>query len=121
MAPDADDLLAQQLRQLRREYLGDSVKRVAELKTLLAGLEGDPRAALGALRQAFHRLAGSGGSYGFPLVSARSREGEGLAQRLESAGNPLAPADIAGIADCIAAIDRAFAEARSAMEAEPPS
>ena len=119
MAPDADDLLAQQLRQLRREYLSDSVKRVAELRTLQAGLLSDQRAALGGLRQAFHRLAGSGGSYGFPLVSARSREGEGLAQRLEAAGNPLTPADLDGIADCIAAVDRAFADARTAVEAEP--
>ena len=121
MAPDADDLLAQQLRQLRREYLGDSVIRVAELRTFQDGLAGDQRAALGRLKQAFHRLAGSGGSYGFPLVSARSREGEGLAQRLESAANPLTPADLAGIADCIAAVDRAFADARSAVESEPSS
>jgi len=113
---DPDDVLAQQLRQLRREYLADSVKRVAELRALQAELARNQRAALGSLRQAFHRLAGSGGSYGFPLVSARSREGEGLAQRLETAGNPLVPADLAAIEACIAAVDGAFAEARSTVE-----
>jgi len=118
VAPDGDDLLAQQLRQLRREYLADSVHRVAELRALQADVAADQQTALGKLRQAFHRLAGSGGSYGFPAVSTRSREAEGLAQRLESAGTPLASSDLSAIDACITGIDRAFGDARTAMETE---
>jgi len=118
VAPDADDPLAEQLRQLRREYLADSLKRVAELRGLQAALAADPRAALVQLRQAFHRLAGSGGSYGFPAVSARSRDGEALTQRLQSAGSELTPKDLAAIGECIRDIDGAFAQARASLESE---
>jgi chemotaxis protein histidine kinase CheA len=117
MVPDADDLLAQQLLQLRREYLADSVKRVEELRALQAALAGDQQTVLVRLRQAFHKLAGSGGSYGFPAVSSRSREGEAMIQRLESAAVPLTDADRAAIEACVTSIDRAFADARSSMEA----
>ncbi|HXY19934.1 MAG TPA: Hpt domain-containing protein [Gemmatimonadales bacterium] len=119
MVPDPDDLLTQQLRQLRREYLVDSIKRVEELRALQAALAGDQQAVLVRLRQAFHKLAGSGGSYGFPVVSARSREGEALVQRLEAVAAPLTAADRASIEACITSIDRAFADARSSMESSP--
>jgi len=117
--PEADDLLEQQLRQLRREYLLDSVKRMDELRQLRDRLAEDERTALAGLRQAFHRLAGSGGSYGFPAVTLRSREGERLAQRLESAGTPVAPDDVEAFGRCIDGVANAFAEARSAAGSGP--
>ena len=102
------------MKQLRREYLGDSSQRVEELRGLKAHLARDQRTALADLRQAFHRLAGSGGSYGYPDVSARSREGEQLAVRLAAADTPLSPADVAAIDRCIEGVALAFAEARKA-------
>jgi HPt (histidine-containing phosphotransfer) domain-containing protein len=112
--PEADDLLAQQLRQLRREYLFDSAKRLDELRQLGALLANGERAALADLHQAFHRLAGSGGSYGFPAVSSTSRDGERLAQRLKTSGAPLASDDIKALDQCIEGVANAFAEAQSA-------
>ncbi|MEO8450189.1 MAG: Hpt domain-containing protein [Gemmatimonadota bacterium] len=64
--------------ELRREYLAEAAVRLAELRMDLAALRaGDPGAAQ-ALKGRVHRLAGSGGSYGFPLVSQVSRETEAL-------------------------------------------
>jgi len=113
--PERDDLLAQQLQQLRREYLRDSSLRVDELRQLRARLPRDAGAALADMRQAFHRLAGSGGSYGFPDVSTRSREGERLIMRLESLGAALGPADLAAIDQSVASVADAFAVAKKAM------
>jgi HPt (histidine-containing phosphotransfer) domain-containing protein len=118
VSAEADDLLAQQLRQLRHEYLGDSAKRIDELRQLKARLTKNDQTALVDLRQAFHRLAGSGGSYGFPAVSSTSREGERLAQRLESAGNEIPAADLKAMDDCIESVAGAFAEARVAAGAD---
>jgi HPt (histidine-containing phosphotransfer) domain-containing protein len=108
---DPDDALAQQLGQLRREYLRDSHQRVEELLQLRAGLAGAQSTALADLRQAFHRLAGSGGSYGFPEVSARSREGEQLMVQLQAAGRELGPLDVAAVDRCIGGVADAFAAA----------
>lgn len=111
MTSDRDELLAQQLQQLRREYLRDSTQRVEELRGLKARLAQDQAGALADLRQAFHRLAGSGGSYGFPDVSARSREGEQLALRLASSDAPLKPGEVTAIEQCIDGVANAFAAA----------
>ncbi len=118
MSADADDALAQQLRALRREYLADSTKRVEELRRLLATLEAGERAGLGPLAQAFHRLAGSGGSYGFPLVSSRSREAEQLASRLAKEPGPPARTDLDSLRSCIEAVAEVFAEARRTLDTE---
>jgi chemotaxis protein histidine kinase CheA len=114
VAVSGDDPLEQQLRALRREYLADSVQRVAELREGRARLPEEPRTVLPQLRQAFHRLAGSGGSYGFPAVSRSSREGEQLVQGFLSAGTTPQPADLSAIDACIERIAAAFDEARRA-------
>ena len=118
MSAESDDKLAEQLRQLRHEYLADSAQRVEELRRLCARLGSGERAAVPELRQAFHRLAGSGGSYGFPLVSTRSREGEQLAVRLDAAGGAVAPADLEALRNSVDAVAHAFAEARHVLNTE---
>lgn len=120
MSAEPDDRLAQQLRALRREYLADSTQRVDELRRLLARLSSGERAALPDLRQAFHRLAGSGGSYGFPSVSARSREGERLAVRLGTTETAIAPADLESLRTCVDGVAQAFAEALNTVDTESP-
>lgn len=63
-------------QQLRREYLSDAPARLDELrKDLAAAAAGEPE-ALASLRSRFHKLAGSGGSYGFPAITEASRLGE---------------------------------------------
>jgi chemotaxis protein histidine kinase CheA len=114
----ADDPLEQQLRALRREYLSDSAQRVAELRQVRARLAGGEQAALAAMRQAFHRLAGSGGSYGFPLVSSNGREGERLVQTLIDAGATPGAAACDALDACIDRIVAAFEEARRQLDGE---
>ena len=111
MPSDADSVLAEQLRQLRREYLAASAARILELRQIRADLYRDEGAALSAQRQAFHRLAGYGGSYGFPEVSTRSREAEHLAQRLIAAATPLNSGDLVSIDGAIDGVAEAFARA----------
>lgn len=63
-------------QNLRREYLAEAPARLGELRKDLAAAcagEGD---AVPSLKTRFHRLAGSGGSYGFPAISVASREAE---------------------------------------------
>jgi hypothetical protein len=120
VSSEPNDLLAQQLRTLRREYLADSTQRVEELREIRSRLARGERDALAKFRQAFHRLAGSGGSYGFPLVSTRSREGERLAQRLEATGAAVASADLAAFDACIDGVAAAFAEALRTLDTDRP-
>ena len=119
MSAEADNALARQLRALRREYLADSTQRVNELRGQLTRLAAGERAALRDLMQAFHRLAGSGGSYGFPSVSTHSREGEHIARRLADEQATVTEIEIASLRACVDAVAHAFAEALSALDAEP--
>jgi HPt (histidine-containing phosphotransfer) domain-containing protein len=73
MSGDAVDELFQQLRQ---EYLTESKDRLAELRAGLNGFQSGDPGALASLKTHFHRLAGSGGSYGFPEISALAKEAE---------------------------------------------
>ena len=64
---------AEFFEELRREYLAEAPARLAELRKDLAALHaGEPDAAA-SLKVRLHRLAGSGGSYGFPEISTASR------------------------------------------------
>jgi HPt (histidine-containing phosphotransfer) domain-containing protein len=67
-----DDLF----RQLRAEYLAESDERLAALRADIAELRSGADGAAAAMRRRLHQLAGSGGSYGFPAVSAIAREAE---------------------------------------------
>jgi len=116
VSAESNDALAEQLRQLRREYLADSAQRVDELRRLCARLAAGERAAVPELRQAFHRLAGSGGSYGFPMVSTRSREGERLTVGLGDAA--VLPTDLDALRASVEAVAQAFAEALHALNTE---
>ncbi|HXG44152.1 MAG TPA: diguanylate cyclase [Gemmatimonadales bacterium] len=70
------DPLKEALAQLRREYLLEAPGRLAELRKDVAAFKaGEPDAAQSLTRR-FHRLSGSGGSYGFPVISDLSREAE---------------------------------------------
>ena len=70
-APVDDDEEA--FAALKRDYLRDAPERLAELRKDLAAFRAGEQDALESLRQRFHRLAGSGGSYGFPRVTEVSR------------------------------------------------
>lgn len=63
-------------QQLRREYLAEADERLAELRADAAAFAAGHAAAIPSLRTRFHRLAGSGGSYGFPEIGRIAREAE---------------------------------------------
>jgi diguanylate cyclase (GGDEF)-like protein len=72
MTDELDDAMA----ELRREYLLEAPGRLAELrKDVAAFRSGEPDAAE-SLSRRFHRLSGSGGSYGFPDISSISKQME---------------------------------------------
>jgi diguanylate cyclase (GGDEF)-like protein len=70
------DALNDALAELRREYLLDAPARLAELRKDAAAFRAKEPDAAQSLVGRFHRLAGSGGSYGFPEITAIAREGE---------------------------------------------
>jgi HPt (histidine-containing phosphotransfer) domain-containing protein len=77
-----NDRVRQAFERLRREYLEEMPARLAALES--AARSGDHA----ALRTGLHQLAGSGGSHGFPEISAAARA---LERELPTA----APGDIA--------------------------
>lgn len=63
-------------QELRREYLSEAPARLGELRKDLAAACAGEADAVASLKTRFHRLAGSGGSYGFPAITTASREAE---------------------------------------------
>lgn len=104
------DPLESAFQELRREYLAEAGGRLAELRKDVAAFLASGEDAAESLRTHFHRLTGSGGSYGFPEVSVIARENE---QWLNSAPEP-GPATAArlelAIGQLAAAFERAAAE-----------
>ena len=81
------DPLEEALGNLRREYLAESPARLLELRKDYAAILAGERDAAASLKGRFHKLAGSGGSYGFPEISDLARRGEGwLAENLADCG-----------------------------------
>ena len=95
------------LRQLRRDYLAESAERMAELRADLGRFRGGAADAAAALKGRLHRLAGSGGSYGFPEVSAIAREAE---QWL--GGGPAAGTIVARMETTVAKLEAEFERAK---------
>lgn len=80
-----DDELTRRLAALRETYLAESPRRVAELWTAFARVQTGELAAVDDLCGLFHRLAGSGGSYGLMEVTELARAGEQSAYALKTA------------------------------------
>jgi diguanylate cyclase (GGDEF)-like protein len=70
------DPLTDALAELRREYLFDAPARLAELRKDVAAFRAGESDAVLSLTRRFHRLSGSGGSYGFPEISEIARGAE---------------------------------------------
>ena len=109
-APD-DDPLFVALRALRGEYLADAPRKITELWNALARVQNGEPGAVGELRTLVHRLAGSGGAYGFPVVTERARAAEQLIDRLDAASPN--DAKFGEIRAHLQAVADAFDQARS--------
>ena len=110
-----DENLERAMRGLRAEYLGEAPQRVAELWTSLERVQnGDPD-GLGELRVLIHRIAGSGGGYGFPDVSRAAQDADDLCRGILPRQSPASPSDVARLRELVQGIADAFAKAQ-AME-----
>ena len=70
------DAIDDAFRELQVEYLASLPSRLEELRQDVASLRDGNSDAGAALKVRLHRLAGSGGSYGFVRLSALAREAE---------------------------------------------
>ena len=111
MSGPQDDPLFAGLRALKAEYLAGSAGRMAELWSALERVQNGEPGAAGALRTLVHHLAGSGGAYGFPIITERARAAEQLLDRLGAARAE--PAELGEIRAHLQAIADAFDQARA--------
>ena len=117
MADNAKDPLDAAMRALRAEYLYEAPERVRELSAALGRLRAGDIAALHDLERRFHQLAGSGGSYGFPAITERSRRAEhAVIQLIGEARSPqrgdyaILEAHVLDVAEVFRAAQREFDE-----------
>jgi len=120
MGDGAADPLEAAMRSLRAEYLAESPERVRELSAALGRLRVKDPTALEELQRLFHRLAGSGGSYGFPEVTDRSRAAEHAVAALALETRPLVREDFAVLEHHVLAVTAAFRDAQRDFTAGPP-
>jgi diguanylate cyclase (GGDEF)-like protein len=99
-------------RELQREYLDDLPRMLAELRSDVESFRKGEK-VLPALRTGFHRLAGSGGSYGFPEISEIAR----AAERLVLAD--AAPAEAGKLDDAVKRLEAGLTVARARFTAGP--
>jgi len=98
------DEIDELFQELRREYLSQSKDRLAELRAGLSALRSGASGAAAALKTHFHRLAGSGGSYGFPEISVIAKE----AELWIATGPPPDQAAVARLEETIERLEAAF-------------
>lgn len=105
------DALNDALAELRREYLFDAPGRLADLRKDVAAFRVGEGDALNSLIGRFHRLAGSGGSYGFPDISEIARGGERWLKLEQPAPSEVATTRLGELVDRLAsAFDAAARE-----------
>ncbi len=97
------DALNDALAELRREYLFDAPGRLAELRKDVAAFRAGESDAVLSLARRFHRLAGSGGSYGFPEISEIARGGEQWLKHEVSPSGEVAAVRLEELVDRLAA------------------
>ena len=99
-------------RELQREYLDDLPKTFADLRSDIESFQKGEK-VLPALRNDFHRLAGSGGSYGFPEISEIAR----AAERIVLSDPPTAEAG--KLDDAVKRLEAVLTIARARLSAGP--
>lgn len=116
MGEASDSEMAKVLHALRSAYLEEAPERVRELSEALGRLRLRDRTALENIQRFFHRLAGSGGSYGFPDVTVSSRAAERSVQELVLSGREVQRADFEMIERAILSLTEAFQAAQRDFE-----
>jgi diguanylate cyclase (GGDEF)-like protein len=127
--PSHAQTVAEQLAKLRNDYLARLPAELAALTALAIGLgEGESdRASLDELHHRLHKLAGSGGTFGFTALSSAART---LEQRVKAyLSNPLevldSPsrlaflADVAALGETVIEDDAPLATSTASVEQAP--
>ncbi len=99
-------------RELQREYLDELPKMLAELRSDIDSFRKGEK-VLPVLRTGFHRLAGSGGSYGYPEISEIAR----AAERLVMSDPP--PAQAGKLDDVVKRLEATLTAARTRFTVGP--
>ncbi len=96
------------LQDLRSEYVGEANENLGHIDRLIHRLDASPDlTALEQLHRRFLGLAGSGYTYGFPLVSTLGRKGERICAPLLQQAQALSPGRLVA---CRAVLDDLRAE-----------
>lgn len=110
------DPMEEALAGLRREYLAEAPARLMELRKDYSALLAGEADSGKSLRGRFHKLAGSGGSYGFPAISDLARRAETwLTEHADDCG---AAGEVIGPA--IEALEAAFRDAERSLALRGP-
>ena len=120
MEEHAPDPLDAAMRALRAEYLFEAPERVRELSAALGRLRTGDTSAFEDLERYFHRLAGSGGSYGFPDITEASRTAEHAVLKLVGAARTPQREDFEMLEAFVLSVAGAFQAAQSEFDAETP-
>ena len=120
MEDDAPDPLEAAMLALRAEYLFEAPERVRELSAALGRLRTGDASALKDLQNYFHRLAGSGGSFGFPGVTERGRTAEHMVIRLVGEARTPQHEDFAILEEHVLNVAEAFQAAQREFDAGTP-
>ena len=100
-------------RELVQEYLKELSRRLRQMRACLAELHSRPDALELAqqLREAAHRLKGSGGSYGFPEISTASLQIETLLDKHLTTRTRLSSASMSDLERRMSDLQKAFLQA----------
>lgn len=115
------DDLTRVLQQLRREYVAEAPVRLQELRKDIAAFRAGEPDAVKSLILRFHRLAGSGGSYGFPDISDVARETERWLKRNPQPGPEEAETLDTAVNRLAESFDKAGSELSGQASPVPPT
>ena len=106
-----DPELERALAPLRRDYLAQGPARLAELWSAFETVQNGDAEGLARLQVLAHRLAGSGGGYGFPDITRAARMTDQFCRELNAA--PSAPSQdaLSQLHALVGGIAAAFASA----------
>jgi HPt (histidine-containing phosphotransfer) domain-containing protein len=120
MQNDEPEALETALRALRGEYLYEAPERIRELSAALGRLRAGDASGLDDLHRYFHRLAGSGGSYGFPEITESGRAAEHAVVRMVGETRTLQREDFEALDAHVLRVAEVFQMAQRQFDAGGP-
>lgn len=113
--PPAEDLFDDPaMLELRQVFLEEALERLNDLSRHILRLEESPedREVVNELFRIYHSLKGTGGTYGFPVVSAVAHELETLIDSSRKSGRPFSSAAIDLMLESVDVLGKIFQQAK---------